>query len=233
MLKHIPKRTAHRTAGFTLVELLVVLGIIAILYSVLLPSIARARQSANSVVCQSNLRQIGLSMLAYADGHDGWLFPTLMGWDQGTKGAPGVTVYFDPVLGQTVYNVWTTKVFSQWNPPVMICPSDQEPNGQHSYVLNQHMGYWNIKYSTEPPLGKSPSEIILMGEKVTLKYDYYMEYGDFDTVVEQYRHGQQFGSNYLMLDMHVETELPGDAIKGLDPWDFANGLKPPTTIGGS
>jgi prepilin-type processing-associated H-X9-DG protein len=207
--------------------------IIAVLYGILLPAVSKARQSANSVVCQSNMRQVGLAMLSYADAQDGWLFPTLMGWNQGTMGTPGVTVYFDPATGQTVHNVWTTKMFSQWNPPIMICPSDQQPNGEHSYVLNEHMGYWNIKYSTAPPLGKSPSEVVLMGEKKTLKYDYYMEYGDFDTVVEQYRHGLTLGSNYLMLDLHVETELPADAKQGLDPWDFAAGLKPPTTSGGS
>jgi prepilin-type N-terminal cleavage/methylation domain-containing protein/prepilin-type processing-associated H-X9-DG protein len=218
-------------SGFTLVELLVVMMIITILYSVLLPAISRARENANAVVCQSNMRQIGIAMLTYADTHDGWLFPTDMGWDQGTMGAPGVTVYYDPALGQTVHNVWTIRMFSQWNPPVMICPDDDQPNGEHSYVLNSHMGYWNIKYSTQPPLGRSPADVVLMGEKVTLKYDYYMEYGDFNTVVEQYRHGKFLGSNYLMLDLHVETQLPQDAINGLDPWDFAAGLKPPTTTG--
>lgn len=61
--------------GFTLIELLVVVAIIAVLAAILFPVFAKARENARRASCQSNLKQIALSMLMYGQDYDG-RFPT-------------------------------------------------------------------------------------------------------------------------------------------------------------
>ncbi|MGE5609720.1 MAG: type II secretion system protein [Bacillota bacterium] len=125
----------RRTGGFTLVELLVVIGIIALLISILLPALNAAKERANRVKCASNLRQIGQGMMLYANDNKG-SYPR-------TRYAPGTgnTVTLNLFTGQFVTdwvndkglkdNDVTAAFFlliktADLNPEVFTCPSSNQ-----------------------------------------------------------------------------------------------------------
>ncbi len=201
----------RKDRGFSLVELLVVIGIIAMLIAMLLPALARARQQAQMIECRSNMRQVGLYLLGYANQWKGAMFPPSLGDSQPQTNRWPVFVFDPPV----------------YDPPIMLCPSDLEPTYEHSYILNAHIPQRKVTYSNTQLPGLTPSDVIVMGEKVTSTPDYYMDPGDYTGKVEFYRHGAMYGSNYLFLDLHVDTQLPRDANAGIDPWDTVDLPLPP------
>ena len=84
----------RRASGFTLIELLVVIAIIAILAAILFPVFAKAREKARQASCLSNMKQVGLAFVAYAQDYDGMLPDIIMGRD-----LSGATAVFPPCRG--------------------------------------------------------------------------------------------------------------------------------------
>ena len=214
-------RDKTRTA-FSLVELLVVLGIIAVLISLLMPALQKARVHARTVACLSNERQIGQAMLMYANDNRGWLFPP----DRGLIVGPSERWYRFVLKCPTPIDQTSTEV-KDWTPPIMLCPADDpEPIYYHSYLVNGHMVEHTITYtkSGNLPGGLDTSNVVVLGEKLTMGTNYYVEIlngrSTYFEQVDEVRHGRAYGSNYLFLDLHAgprERNLP---VYGADPWDF-------------
>jgi prepilin-type N-terminal cleavage/methylation domain-containing protein/prepilin-type processing-associated H-X9-DG protein len=111
-----------RAAGFTLIELMVVVAIIAILASILLPAIARSKEKGRQISCLNNMRQIGIAFRLYHGDADD-VFP-----------APGSKQRYGPQpedwiwwqYGRNITNSSIARYLDGFNPKIFTCPADRD-----------------------------------------------------------------------------------------------------------
>jgi len=167
--------------AFSLVELLVVIGLIAVLIGLLLPALSKARESARQVACLSNLRQVHQAFMAYALAHNDRV---PMGYRAGSK--QWNSMIYSGSAGKMVIMgaLYLEGLIDQ--PKIFFCPSENDPR----QMLNTDANPW--------PPGADPTRNVYAGYGCRPEVDLPDDLGDASSVMP---HLGNFRNRAILADL--------------------------------
>jgi prepilin-type N-terminal cleavage/methylation domain-containing protein len=206
------------TRAFTLVELLVVIGIIALLIALLLPALRRVRESAQATACASNARQIVLLLRMYAQGNEGRLPYQALGiedWSVALASmARSASVFRCPADA-------TSRRDTPGSDAIRSYGVNCGPFTGESSIVNALRAPWPVdRYALPARLHQVPDRVFIVGDNGgqfagSAAWVGVAEAEGLDGIAwGTHRLKQRRGDNYAFADGHVEYRLKGD----LDRW---------------
>lgn len=196
--------------AFTLIELLVVIAIIAVLASMLLPAVAKAKGKAHGITCINNLKQWGLAMQMYVTDHDDYLPPEGTGTTLNQQTGWYVALPKQMNLGDYFQMEWRTNANAPVGRSIWICPSNPRRSNGHNlfhYCMNEHIDRTGesdrpVRFSSVP----QPSSIVWLFDNGKLAAR-----AQQNNVHTNIHSG---GANFAFLDGHIRH------YRSSEYWDF-------------
>ena len=204
--------------GFTLVELLVVVAIIALLVSILLPALSKAKEQALTTICATKQHNLIIAWTNYAEDHDGRIMPVFHGWPtDGTLKDGWWVLLIPPYIDKMKFRAdWSLSDHS-WDK--LFCPVkdgpiadlDGGPSVHGNWIsMNKYLdGAWGVPIEDSPPspyissFRADPSLLVIFTD--SRAFAYYWDppaWGGFTSFA--YRHRGHTASNFALADGHVE-----------------------------
>jgi prepilin-type N-terminal cleavage/methylation domain-containing protein/prepilin-type processing-associated H-X9-DG protein len=196
--------------AFTLIELLVVIAIIAILASLLLPGVSKAKSKAHGVTCLNNLRQWVLAMQLYVLEHDDYLPPEGTGTTLNQQTGWYVALPKEMGLGDYFQMPWRTNANVPVGKSIWICPANsRRSNGNNlfHYCMNEHID----------ETGENDHPVKLSSVPLTTSVVWLFDNGKLAARAQQnnvHTNIHDGGANFAFLDGHVQR------FRNVDYWDF-------------